>query len=164
MNRLLTPSLAVVTLALAVPAAAQKPRPAVKPAPKPVPRVVAPAPPALSGDAAVVARRCEELENKINSHDIASVRAYFHPELRVKGTKGTTQKYKGVVASMAQTFRKYPRFRTYMAVEGVHVKDGKAHLTARYENRGLTRTPERGRCTMIWKRHKGQWVLASMTR
>jgi ketosteroid isomerase-like protein len=111
-----------------------------------------------------VKRRCAELTQRINAHDLGGVRRYFSPQLRVKGSRGTVQTYRQVLLSMGKTFHQYPRFRTTLDVRKVAIKGDKAYVAAAYSNRGMQPKPESGRSTMVWKRFGEMWMLVILDR
>jgi hypothetical protein len=112
--------------------------------------------------AALIKRRCAGLSSRINAHDLPGVRTYFSPELRVRTTRGRTQNYFQVLASMSRTFKRFPKYRTRLDVQKVVMRGNKAYMTAAYNNTGMKK-PDRGRCNMIWKNSGGRWMLVSLS-
>jgi hypothetical protein len=107
--------------------------------------------------------RCDRLTGRINAHDIGGIRPLFSPQLRVRGSRGTTRGCRQVLLSMGQTFLRYPKYRTSMKVRKVVVRGDKAYLTADYENKGM-RQKEKGSCNMVWKRYPAGWQMVSLDR
>jgi hypothetical protein len=110
-----------------------------------------------------VKRRCDRLTGRINAHDIGGIRSLFSPQLRVRGSRGTTQGYRQVLLSMGQTFLRYPKYRTSMKVRKVVVRGEKAYMTADYENKGM-RQKEKGSCNMVWKHYPAGWQMVTLDR
>jgi len=110
-----------------------------------------------------IKRRCDRLTGRINAHDIGGIRPLFSPQLRVRGSRGTSQGYRQVLLSMGQTFLRYPKYKTSMKVRKVVVRGDKAYLTADYENKGM-RQKEKGSCNMVWKRYPAGWQMVTLDR
>lgn len=102
------------------------------------------------------------MAKRINAHDIRGIGTYFSRSLQVRGSRGTRMSYYQTLASMSQTFKRFPRYRTRLDVQKVRVQGDRAYLTAAYENLGMKR-PERGRCNMVWRRTAKGWLLERLS-